>query len=150
VGERIAFQDTKEQTMSVASKMAKGPYTIVAKRSLIGAKVVNGEGKDLGTVEDLVIDSRDDRVVYAILSFGGFLGMGDKNFAIPWQALGFDVDNKVAVLNIDQDRLKNAPGFDKDNWPDMTDRTWASQIHTHYGYTPYWESDRSDKNLPPM
>ena len=136
--------------MSVASKMAKGPYTIVAKRSLIGAKVVNGEGKDLGTVEDLVIDSRDDRVVYAILSFGGFLGMGDKNFAIPWQALGFDVDNKVAVLNIDQDRLKNAPGFDKDNWPDMTDRTWASQIHTHYGYTPYWESDRSDKNLPPM
>ena len=136
--------------MSVASKMAKGPYTIVAKRSLIGSKVVNGEGKDLGTVEDLVIDSRDDRVVYAILSFGGFLGMGDKNFAIPWQALGFDVDNKVAVLNIDQDRLKNAPGFDKNNWPDMTDRTWASQIHTHYGYPPYWESDRSDKRLPPM
>jgi hypothetical protein len=100
-------------------------------------------------VEDLVIDSRDDRVVYAILSFGGFLGMGDKNFAIPWQALGFDVDNKVAVLNIDQDRLKNAPGFDKDNWPDMTDRTWASQIHTHYGYTPYWESDRSEQRLPP-
>jgi hypothetical protein len=122
----------------------------VVKRSLIGAKVVNGEGKDLGTVEDLVIDSRDDRVAYAILSFGGFLGMGNKNFAIPWQALGFDVDNKVAVLNIDQDRLKNAPGFDKDNWPDMTDRTWASQIHTHYGYTPYWEQDRSDKNLPPM
>jgi sporulation protein YlmC with PRC-barrel domain len=135
--------------MSVASKQAKGPYTIVAKRSLLGSKVVYGEGKDLGTVEDLVIDSRDDRVVYAILSFGGFLGMGDKNFAIPWQALGFDVDNKVAVLNIDQDRLKNAPGFDKDNWPDMTDRTWASQIHTHYGYTPYWESDRSEQRLPP-
>ena len=135
--------------MSVASKQAKGPYTIVAKRSLLGAKVVNCEGKDLGVVEDLVIDSRDDRVAYAILSFGGFLGMGDKNFAIPWQALGFDVDNKVAVLNIDQDRLKNAPGFDKDNWPDMTDRTWANQIHTHYGYTPNWESDRSEQRLPP-
>jgi sporulation protein YlmC with PRC-barrel domain len=141
--------EVQELNMSVASKQAKGPYTIVAKRSLLGSKVVNGEGKDLGTVEDLVIDSRDDRVVYAILSFGGFLGMGDKNFAIPWQALGFDVDNKVAVLNIDQDRLKNAPGFDKDNWPDMTDRTWASQIHTHYGYTPYWESDRSEQRLPP-
>lgn len=134
--------------MSTATKQAKGPYTIVAKRSLLGAKVINGEGKDLGTVEDLVIDSRDDRVVYAILSFGGFLGMGDKNFAIPFKALGFDVDNKIAVLNIDQDRLKNAPGFDKDNWPDMTDQTWASQIHSHYGYTPDWDGD--EPATPPI
>ena len=134
--------------MSTATKQARGPYTIVVKKSLLGAKVINGDGKDLGKVEDLVIDSRDDRVAYAILSFGGFMGMGDKNFAIPFEALGFDVDNKVAVLNIDQDRLKNAPGFDKDKWPDMTDQTWASQIHSHYGYTPDWDGD--EPPVPPI
>jgi sporulation protein YlmC with PRC-barrel domain len=117
----------------------KGLHTIVVKKTILGAKVVNAEREDLGTIEDLVLDSRDDKVAYAILSFGGFLGMGDKHFAIPWQALAFDISQKLAVLNIDKNRLKNAPGFDKDNWPDMTNTEWGVRIHNHYGYKPYWE-----------
>ena len=61
----------------------KAFFTIVAKKSILGAKVVNAEREDLGTIEDIVIDARNSRVAYAILSFGGFLGLGDKHFAIP-------------------------------------------------------------------
>ena len=112
----------------------------MVKRSILGAKVLNRERQDLGTIEDLVVDTRDSRIAYAILSFGGFLQMGDKHFAIPWAALAFNVAEKIAVLNVDKNRLKNAPGFDKDHWPDMADTEWGSQIHGHYGYRPYWET----------
>lgn len=86
-----------------------------------------------------MLDARDNRVAYAILSFGGFLGLGDRHFAIPWEALSFDLSQKIAVLDIDKDRLRKAPGFEKNNWPDMADPTWGSQIYRHYGYEPYWE-----------
>jgi hypothetical protein len=69
----------------------------------------------------------------------GFLGMGNKLFAIPWQALTLDEEEKQFILNVDKDVLKSAPGFDKDNWPDMADPTWGSQIFSHYGYKPYWD-----------
>jgi sporulation protein YlmC with PRC-barrel domain len=127
--------------MPAGTKDTRGTYTIGLKKSILGAKVVNSESEDLGTIEDLVIDTGDNRVAYAILSFGGFWSMGDKHFAIPWEALSFDISEKIAVLKIDKERLKNAPGFDRDNWPDMTDTTWGSQIHSHYGYTPYWENE---------
>src|ERR1022692_3264791 len=112
----------------------KGRYTIVVRKSILGAKVVNTEREELGTIEDLVIDTMDNRVAYAILSFGGFLGVGDKHFAIPWEALSFDISQKMAVLKVDKERLANAPGFDKDKWPDMADTKWGSELHSHYGY----------------
>jgi sporulation protein YlmC with PRC-barrel domain len=136
--------------MNSQSRPAKGAYTIVAKKSILGSKVMNAEREDLGTIEDIVIDARDNRVVYAILSFGGFLGIGDKRFAIPWEALSFDLSGKTAVLDIDKDRLSNAPGFDSDNWPDMSDATWGTQIYQHYGYRPYWEQTGEDRDQPPQ
>src|SRR5579864_2120168 len=109
---------SKEAAMAAGSKTAQSSYTVVVGRSILGMKVVNTMREDLGKIEDLVIDIRDDKITYAILSFGGFLGMGDKHFAIPWQALSLNIFKGLAVLRIDKDRLKNAPGFDKDNWPD--------------------------------
>jgi hypothetical protein len=120
--------------MTAGSKSAKGSYIVGVNKSIIGSKVLNVEGEDLGKIEEIIIDSRDSRVAYAILSFGGFLGMGDKHFAIPWQALTLDPSERTAILMIDKDRLKNAPGFDKDKWPDMTDSTWAAEVLGHYGY----------------
>jgi hypothetical protein len=64
------------------------------------------------------------------------MGMGDKLFAVPWQALHLDTINKRFVLDIDKQRLQNAPGFDKDAWPDMADTQWAQQIHSFYGTDP--------------
>ena len=103
------------------------------------SKVVNGQNEDLGKIEDLVLDAGAGRIAYAVLSFGGFLGMGDKYFAIPWNAFQFNLKENRAVLNVDKKLLENAPGFDKANWPNFADSTWGNNIYKHYGYTPYWE-----------
>jgi len=75
-------------------------------------------------------------VSYAVLSFGGFLGMGEKLFAVPWNALTLDTKNKRFVLNVEKERLKQAPGFDTDKWPNMADQAWAKEIHSYYGTIP--------------
>ncbi len=107
--------------------------------SISGDKVKNAQGDSLGKIEDLMIDLEKGRVSYAVLSFGGFLGMGDKLFAIPMEALTVDPDDHAFILNVSKEKLENAPGFDKDNWPDMADRTWGSSIYDYYSYKPYWD-----------
>jgi hypothetical protein len=104
-----------------------------ANKDIIGTKVVNPQNEDLGKIEDLIVDS-SGRISYAVLSFGGFLGLGDKDFAIPFNAFGFDAANNRAVLNIDKSLLKNAPGFDKDNWPNLSDPSFGQDISKYYGY----------------
>lgn len=101
--------------------------------TLIGDSVVNGQEDNLGDIKEIMLDMRSGQVAYAVLSFGGFLGMGEKLFAVPWQALQLDTVNKRFVLNVDKERLSNAPGFDPDRWPDMSDVNWANQIHSFYG-----------------
>lgn len=125
--------------MAIGAKEARGTYAIGVHKSIIGMSVINNQREDLGKIEDVVLDTRNSRASYAILSFGGILGMGDKHFAIPWEALTFDLGQKTAVLNIEKDRLKNAPGFNKDNWPDVADAAWGAQVYNYYGYRPYWE-----------
>ncbi|MHB0992314.1 MAG: PRC-barrel domain-containing protein [Burkholderiales bacterium] len=104
--------------------------------TLIGNDVYNSEDEDLGDIKEIMLDMRTGKVAYAVLSFGGFLGMGEKLFAVPWQALKLDTVEKRFVLDVDKDRLKSAPGFDPDNWPDMADQTWVNQIHNYYGTQP--------------
>jgi len=112
--------------------------TVIAADTLTGDKVVNFQKEDLGKIEHLMIDLESGRVAYAVLSFGGFLGMGDKLFAIPWSSLKVDTDEHRFVLNVDKELLKAAPGFDKEHWPDMADRTWGAKVYTYYGAKPYW------------
>jgi hypothetical protein len=120
-------------------KAARYADIVPAKKTVIGSKVVNAQNEDLGRIEDLVLDAGAGRIAYAVLSIGGFLGMGDKYFAIPWNALRFNLSEKHAVLNVEKKLLENAPGFDKNNWPNMADATWGTNIYKHYGYRPYWE-----------
>ncbi|NLD71633.1 MAG: PRC-barrel domain containing protein [Chloroflexi bacterium] len=102
-------------------------------------KVRNPAGEDLGRIEELMLDLQEGRIAYAVLSFGGVLGLGDKLFAIPWPALSLRPDEHAFVLNVDKDTLKNAPGFDKDHWPDADDLDWLAQVYRHYGHDPYWD-----------
>lgn len=111
---------------------------IMAADTLEGDKVKNRAGEDLGTLEHIMLDVPSGRIAYGVLSFGGFLGMGDKLFAIPWQALELDTEDHAFILDTDVERLKQAPGFDKDHWPTMADEQWATQIHDYYRATPYW------------
>ena len=101
--------------------------------SLTGDKVINARDEDLGKVEDIMLDVENGQVAYAVLSFGGFLGMGNKLFAIPWKVMRLDEARKCFVLDVDKETLKNAPGFDKDNWPDLSNQEYARSIHTHWG-----------------
>ena len=109
-----------------------GP-ALMGAHTLLGDNVVNGQGQDLGDIKELMLDTRTGQVAYAVLSFGGFLGVGARLFAVPWQALHLDTVNQRFVLNVDKDRLKTAPGFDRDAWPDLTDVSWATQLHAFYG-----------------
>jgi sporulation protein YlmC with PRC-barrel domain len=114
---------------------------VLSASTLAGDSVKNAAGEDLGKVDELMIDIPSGRVAYAVLSFGGFLRMGNKLFAVPWGALTVDEDRKCFILDVDKAKLENAPGFDKDNWPDMADTAWGSQIHSYYGRKPYWETE---------
>ncbi|MES2365450.1 MAG: PRC-barrel domain-containing protein [Pseudomonadota bacterium] len=115
-----------------------GP-SLMGADTLIGEDVYNHRDEDLGDIKEIMLDMRSGRIAYAVLSFGGFLGMGEKLFAVPWNALTLDTENKRFILNVEKDRLKDAPGFDNDNWPDMADTTWATGIHDYYGTQPYYD-----------
>jgi len=109
--------------------------------TLAGDKVRNLDGDKLGHLEEIVIDLQSGRVDYAVLSSGGFLGLGDKLFAIPWDLITVDSENEEIVLDISKETLENAPGFDKDNWPDVHDRDWVGDVYRYYGSQPHWEDD---------
>ncbi|HJV86043.1 MAG TPA: PRC-barrel domain-containing protein [Noviherbaspirillum sp.] len=121
-----------------ANYSGPGPE-VMAADTLQGDKVVNRQGESLGEIEDIMLDVPSGRVAYAVLSFGGVMGIGDKLFAVPWSALTLDADQKCFVLDVAKDRLKNAPGFDKDHWPSMADTSWATDVHSFYNAQPYWQ-----------
>lgn len=112
---------------------------VLSASTLKGDKVVNHQGEDLGKIEELMVDLDHGRIAYAFLSFGGFLGMGDKLFAIPWQAFSVDTAQKRLILNAKKELLEKATGFDKSNWPNMADPAWGSNLFAYYGYKPYWD-----------
>lgn len=99
--------------------------------SLIGDSIKNTQGESLGDLKELMIDLSSGSISYAVIAFGGILGMGEKLFAVPWQSLRVDHSDKCLILDVAKERLKDAPGFDKDNWPDFSDTGFAEQ-HTAY------------------
>jgi sporulation protein YlmC with PRC-barrel domain len=101
--------------------------------TLVGNDVYNPADEKLGTIKEFMIEMSTGRISYAVLSFGGFLGVGDRLFAVPWQALKLDTVKKCFLLSASKEKLKNAPGFDKDHWPSMADTSWVTGVHTFYG-----------------
>lgn len=126
---------TNEKVLSDWHK-GPGPHLMGAD-TLLGNDVYNHNDEDLGDIKEIMLDMSTGRVSYAVLSFGGFLGVGEKLFAVPWAALTLDTVNKRFTLNVEKERLKSAPGFDKESWPNMADSTWAKGIHDYYGTKPY-------------
>ena len=112
-----------------------GPNLLGA-NTLIGNNVCNLAGETLGDIKEIMLDIRTGKVSYAVLSFGGFFSMGEKLFAVPWSLMALDTNNKCFVLDVEKERLKSAPGFDKDQWPDMASPSWTHEIHSFYGATP--------------
>ncbi len=119
-----------------------GPKVLSAS-TMMKDNVQNAQGEDIGSIKEFMIDLSNGCIAYAVLSFGGFLGIGDKLFAIPWQALRLDTTTHNFILDVSREKLENAPGFDKDNWPDMADETWSTGVHDYYGTKPEWKSDEA-------
>ncbi len=122
--------------MSQLQKFSNSP---VKASSMIGTNLFSHVGESLGDIKEVVIDPNSGRVVYVVVSFGGFLSMGEKLFAIPFSAIEYNVDRGEYVLDVAKDRLKEAPGFDPEHWPSMADEKWNRNIYKFYGRPPYWE-----------
>ena len=107
--------------------------TLLSTSSIQNTTVVNTQGTTLGDIKDLMVDPQTGTVEYAVLDFGGFLGIGDKLFAVPLQAFTVDRKDEQFVLDVTKDRLKNAPGFDKNDWPSTADATFTEGVYDYYG-----------------
>lgn len=116
------------------------PANVMCASTVTGGTVRNMKGQDLGRIEEVMIDLDRGRIAYAVLASGGFLGMAERFYAIPWNALSVDVEQREFILDMEKEQLERAPGFDDDNWPRMADRQWGETIHGYYGRKPYWEA----------
>lgn len=134
----ISAQETPRKAGSVPAALEAGTRGAARCKAsqLIGCAITNSKNENLGEIQDIVLDSGNQRIAYAVVAFGGFLGMGEKYFAMPWRCIevvqrGTD-DAPRATLGLDQETLKAAPGFDKSKWPDMANPTWALQVDDYY------------------
>lgn len=106
--------------------------TLLCASTISGDEVCNLQDEKLGEIQEVMLDIDEGKIRYAVLASGGFLGIGDRLFAVPWSALKLDKENKRFMLDVDAERLKNAPGFDKDQWPNMADPSWNSTVESYY------------------
>lgn len=114
---------------------------MLSSSTIEGTKVRNLQDEKLGDVKDLMIDVDSGRIVYAVLSVSeGFLNLDSKYFAIPWQALQFDTNNEIARLDVNEEKLENSPGFDKDHWPTSPQRDFVDEVYSYYGYDSYYNT----------
>ena len=116
---------------NAANDMHSGA-SLLSASSISGDDVCNMQEENLGKIQDVMLDTNEGSIRYVVLASGGFLGMGDRLYAVPWKALKLDKENRRFLLDIDAERLKNAPGFDKDEWPNMADPTWNSTVQSYY------------------
>lgn len=105
---------------------------VLSASTLSGDDVYDPRGEKLGSIKELMLDIDNGKVCYAVLSFGGFLSLGEKLFAVPWSALKVDTENKRFIMDTTEERMKNAPGFDSDHWPNMADTSWEKSIYSYY------------------
>ena len=109
---------------------------VLSATTVIGDKVVNPQGENLGKIEEVMLDVNDDRIAYAVLSFGGFLGMGEKYHPLPWKALTYDPSMGGYVVDLDKRQLENAPTYERSEAPDWGDPSYGRQIDDFYGPFP--------------
>ena len=125
---------------------AKDKSGVLKASELLKMKVQGTDGKTLGSIRDLVSDPEEGDIEYAVLDFGGFAGIGDKYFAVPWEVLQLDQSKKKIVLDVSKKDLKQAPGFDKKNWPNLSEQKVI--IYEFYG-VPLSDDQKSKDDTKP-
>ena len=129
---------TKNRSPTTETVGGPGPRLMTAS-TLEGDDVVNRQGETLGEIKEIMIDVPEGRVAYAVMASDGFLGIGEKLFALPWSMLTLDPDRECFVMDAAKERFENAPGFDKDRWPSSADFGLQRQeIYSYWGARSYW------------
>lgn len=131
-GNEMSHSTTQPNNQYQAAENLRTGGTLLSASTITGDEVCNMQNEKLGKIQDVMLDITEGKIRYAVLASGGFLGMGDHLFAVPWKALKQDKENKRFMLDVDVERLKNAPGFDNDHWPNMADPTWNSTVESYY------------------
>jgi sporulation protein YlmC with PRC-barrel domain len=114
---------------------ANAPVRRLTASSIIGDKIENLQGEDLGKIDNLMINIETGQIEYAVLEFGSFLGMGGKLFAIPYPQLYLNSDKECFILDREREAFKNMPGFDKNHWPDTNDHSYYDDVDVYWGAT---------------
>lgn len=105
---------------------------IVKSEDIIGKKVLSNNDEKIGKIEEIVLDKSSGQVRYVVLSCGGFLGLGENLYAIPWKSISYDPEEEGFKLMIDSEKLKSAPNFEKSNWPNFADPSFEQRINSYY------------------
>lgn len=113
-------------------------HKLISSDKVEGTPVVNRQGEQLGSIEKVMIDKISGKVAYAVMSFGGFLGMGDRHHALPWSILTYDTGKDGYVVDLDKNTLEKAPTFGAKETPNYEDEAWGREIHDYYRARPYW------------
>jgi len=106
---------------------------IISSSTLTGQNIYNLKDENIGEIKDLMINLNNAEIAYAVMSFGGFMGIGNKLFAMPLKAFQFSDNDETIRLDINKETLENAPSFDKDNWPMTADDDFIDSVYSHYG-----------------
>ena len=116
---------------------------LIASDKVQGTNVYNTAGDNLGAIHDVMIDRPSGKVAYAIMSFGGFLGIGNQYHPLPWSVLKYDTNLGGYVVNLDKGQLEGAPAYDVGTEPAWGDRSYESKIHDYYGLDPTGQCDEA-------
>ena len=132
--EQDALQTSAD--VGAAGTVTEETVRLIASNKVEGTAVYDRRGERLGSVYNFMVDKRSGQVVYAILSFGGFLGIGDSYYPLPWKSLSYDPRQGGYVIDLDKDRLRGAPSYERSDSPDWDDPGYGRRIEDFYGPFP--------------
>ncbi|GJE57094.1 MULTISPECIES: PRC-barrel domain-containing protein [Methylobacterium] len=112
--------------------------TLIASDRVIGTEVRRPDGGKVGRIERLMLDKSSGRVAYVVMSFGGFLGLGEDYYTLPWAVLAFDPAIEAYVVDITEEQLRNAPARSPEGGDPADEREWEEHVHRYYNAAPYW------------
>jgi len=124
----------------MAQATARPNHRCISSEDVQGTEVYGAGDKHVGKIDHLIIDKVSGRVAYAVMSFGGFLGLGHSHYPVPWSSLNYDPSLGGFRTDITEQQLKDAPEFSDNSWQD---RDWETRTHQHYGTPAYWETRTS-------
>ena len=124
--------------IDTGARTASGHTSLIAADRVEGTTVYNRQGESLGSIDEIMIDKLSGKVAYAVMSFGGFLGLGERYHPLPWGVLKYDTAMGGYVVDLDKETLQNAPSYAKDESYDFEERREAQRLHDYYRIPPYW------------